>query len=122
MNMNRNGGGQTMKTFTKLMAVASVLAISASVFAHMNNGENNFGYMHSMMNPESPQYQAMLKLHGDPKAMQAWMQEMHDNPEAMQAWMNQVHGGNFTNRQGRGDCFGSRFNDQDNDQQAPSSE
>lgn len=111
-----------MKTFTKLLAVAGVLAISASVFAHMNNGDNNFGFMHSMMNPESPQYQAMLQLHGNPEAMQAWMEEMHDNPEAMQEWMNQVHGGNFANKQGRGHCFGYRFNDQESTQEPQESE
>ncbi|MEL7290312.1 MAG: hypothetical protein AAGJ78_04025 [Pseudomonadota bacterium] len=107
-----------MKTLTKLLSIVGVLAVSASVFAHMSNDENNFGFMHSMMNPDSPQYQAMLKIHGDPSSMQAWMQEMHDNPEAMQEWMNQVHGNNFTYMQKRGSCF----NKPSNVKNAPDSE
>lgn len=106
-----------MKTLTKILAIVTALTISVSVFAHMNGGRGNPGYMHSMMNTDSPQYQAMLELRGNPEAMQDWMQSMHDDPEAMREWMKQVHGEDFANWKGGFRCHGNRFNNE----QAPAS-
>lgn len=107
-----------MKTFTKILAATTALAISASVFAHMGGGKNGPGFMHAMINTDSPQYQAMLELRGDPEAMQAWMQSMHDDPEAMREWMKQVHGEGYANQKGGFGCQGNRFNNE----QVPASE
>lgn len=107
-----------MKTLTKILVTATVLTISVGVFAHMGGGRGGSGFMHSMMNTDSPQYQAMLELRGNPEAMQAWMQSMHDDPEAMREWMVQVHGEGYANQKGGFGCLGNRFNNK----QAPVSE
>lgn len=99
-----------MKTLTKILAAATVLTISAGVFAHMGGATGGPGFMHSTINTDSPQYQAMLERRGDPEAMQAWRQNMHDDPEAMREWMEQVHGEDFANWQGGFGCHGNRFN------------
>ncbi|MDG3084983.1 hypothetical protein P7F88_02305 [Vibrio hannami] len=99
-----------MKTLTKILAAATSLAISVSVFAHMGGGKGGPGFMHAMMNTESPQYQAMLELRKDPEAMRAWMQSMHDDPEAMREWMSQMHGDDFANQKRGFGCRGNRFN------------
>ncbi len=102
-----------MRTLTKLLTIAAVLTLSVGAFAHIQSNKGEYGFMHSMMNTENPQYKAMLEMHGDPQAMQAWMQNMHDNPQAMQEWMEKIHGENFTNSKGGYGCFGSRFENSD---------
>jgi len=101
-----------MKTLTKTLVAATALAISVSVFSHMNEGRSGQGFMHPMMNADSPQYQAMLELRENPEAMQAWMQSMHDSPQAMIDWMKQVHGENVDNWEMGFGCHGNRFNNE----------
>lgn len=103
-----------MKTLTKLLATATVLTISVSVFAHMRGGNEGLGFQHRMMDADNPHYQAMKKLQDDPEAMQAWIQNMHESPEAMLEWMQQVHGENFTNGKGGFGCHGHRFINNEN--------
>ncbi|WP_428773873.1 hypothetical protein [Vibrio sp.] len=115
-----------MKTLTKLLATGIVLTVSVAAFAHMGGGYSGGGFQHPMMgngnmmgnapmmNTDSPQYKAMLELHNNPEAMQAWMQSMHDNPQAMQEWMNQMHNDNYANQGGGFGCQGNRFNNNQN--------
>jgi len=104
-----------MKTLTKLLATAAVLTLSAGVFAHMQDSKGGYGYMHSMMDTDSPEYQAMLEMRGNPEAMHAWMESMHENPQVMQEWMEKIHGENFANGKGGFGCHGGRF---DNDEKS----
>lgn len=105
-----------MKTLTKLLTTAAVLAISASVFAHVSGNNGGFGPMHPMMgNGANQQYQQqmqqqMQQQHQDPQAMWAFMQSMHHNPQAMHEWMEKVHGEGFVNAKEGFNCFGNRFN------------
>ncbi len=93
--------GHIMKKVTKVLATVGALALSIGVYAHGGFGNGEGGFHHGMMGQDSEQYQTMLKLHNDPKAMQEWAEKMHDDPGAMYKWMREMHAGFFKNGQGK---------------------